>query len=513
METETQGIPWPKQREPRDYGIAVADAKRLNDCWHELSEAFAARPALEGDEAHWFQQAGASPGNEEWVHQVNSRNVAEIMLRGAIRDRAFPIWLRLAEGEVRADPHAITSVSHKTLATGLYLTENYPKSNLEGRPLWIKNADWHRFYAGLMASRYGEQVAPPAGAEPDEPLTLWLALELRRARAAFDKARKEQDPDFEAKGLRKSGVRVKVTLKSASEICVALADATIAKAAEFSASAQARRLARDEVVRFTKEIASTAIPLAHFVGGDSPSVINAATDRGQTLIADVTGAFKLAEEHQLRADDLAPINSIATANNGTELPIWLNMYQLTAWVLYRDPAIVAKAVDWYGLAGQNMYGTDPKVSGYAPLEKALQSGELIAQGAKRGESFAAIPAVEWTRLRIAPLDMAHQWPYVSIQVSRADAEALFAPAGSQPTRVAEASPKRRAGRTPGSGSYAGADAPLLAEMAEHIASGKAMSPHAAAQLVADRASGGGGFNSKVTRLAKAFRSLERNRAA
>lgn len=170
MNNEAQGVPWPKPRETRDYGIAVADAKRLNDCWHELAEAFQARPPLEGDEAHWFQHAGASPGNEEWVHQVNSRNVAEIMLRGAIRDRAFPIWLRLADGEVRADPNAIASISHKTLATGLYLTENYPKANLEGRPLWIKNADWHRFFSGVMASRYGEQVAPPAGSELDDPL-------------------------------------------------------------------------------------------------------------------------------------------------------------------------------------------------------------------------------------------------------------------------------------------------------------------------------------------------------
>lgn len=508
MDSEAQGVPWPKSGEPRDYGIAVSDAKRLNDCWHELAEAFQARPALEGDEAYWFQHADASPGNEEWVHQVNSRNVAEIMLRSAIRDRAFPIWLRLADGDVRADPNAITSISHKTLATGLYLTENYPKANLEGRPLWIKHIDWYCFFSGVIASRYGEQVAPPVGSEVDDPLTLWLALELRRARTAFDKARKEQDADFEAKGLRKSGVRVKVTLKSASEICVALADATIAKAAEFSASVQARELARDQVLQFTKEIVSTAIPLAHFVGGDSPSVINAATERGQALISDVKGAFKLPKDDQLRSDGLASAAPVVMADGNAELPVWLNMYQLAAWVLYRDPAIVAKAGDWYGLAGQNMYGTEPKLGGYAHLERALQAGELVAHGAKRGESFAAIPPVEWTRLRIAPLDMAHQWPYVSIQVSRADAETLFPAAGARPIRTAAVGPRRRPGRTPGSGSYASADAPLLTEMAQHIATGKAMSPHAAAQLVADRASGGGSFNSKVSRLAKAYRSLE-----
>lgn len=496
--------------EYRDFGIAVTDARRLHDCWHELTEAFATRPAREGDEVHWLTRASASPGNEEWVHRVNSRDVAEIMLRGAIRDRAFAIWLRLADGEVQADPNATNSLSHKTLATGRYLTENYPKSNLEGRPLWIKNRDWRRYYAGLIASRYGEQVATRT--DSDDSLTLWLALELRRTRAAFDKTRKEQDADCEAKGLRKSGVRVKLTLKSASEICVALADATIAKAAELSASIQAQELARDQVVLLTKEIVSTAIPLAYFVGGDSPSVINAATERGQSLVSDVIGAFKLAEQQQSRPYDPAP-TPIIRGESDAELPLWLNMYQLCAWVIYRDPAIVAKAGEWDGLAGQKFYGDKATIGCYAPLRRALQSGELVAHGAKRGDSFTPIPPVEWTRLRIAPFDMAHQSPYVAIQVSRADAEAMFPPEGGPPMRVAGVPRPRRSGRTPGSGAYVNADAPLLSEMAQHIASGTAMSPHAAAQLVADRAFGGGNFQSKVSRLARAYRSLKRKGAA
>ena len=77
------------------------------------------------------------------------------------------------------------------------------------------------------------ETEPPDVVSAKNMLGLWLALELRRARAAFDKTRKEQDADFETKGMRKTGVRVKLTLKSASEICVALADATITKAGEF----------------------------------------------------------------------------------------------------------------------------------------------------------------------------------------------------------------------------------------------------------------------------------------
>ena len=70
----------------------------------------------------------------------------------------------------------------------------------------------------------------------DGALALWLALELRRARAAFDKSRIEQDAKYEVIGTLKTGVRVNLTLKSASEICVSVADAVMAKAAEFQSA-------------------------------------------------------------------------------------------------------------------------------------------------------------------------------------------------------------------------------------------------------------------------------------
>lgn len=130
-----------------------------------------------------------------------------------------------------------------------------------------------------------------------DPLALWLALELRRAHAAFDKSRKEQDSDCEAKGLRKSGVRVKLTIKSASEICVALADDTIAKAIEFQSPPLSFADARAKVETFTKEVTLTAIPLAFVVSGETGfggSVVKAATERGTQLCVDVAGAFALA---------------------------------------------------------------------------------------------------------------------------------------------------------------------------------------------------------------------------
>jgi hypothetical protein len=64
---------------------------------------------------------------------------------------------------------------------------------------------------------------------------------------------------------------------------------------------------------------------------------------------------------------------------------------------------------------------------------------------------------------------------------------------------------KRRGRTRGSGSWANADEPLLEEMCELIENGSAKSPEDAAKKVADRAAGGGSWESKFTRLAKRYR--------
>ena len=66
--------------------------------------------------------------------------------------------------------------------------------------------------------------------------------------------------------------------------------------------------------------------------------------------------------------------------------------------------------------------------------------------------------------------------------------------------------RNRGGRKPGSGSFKHADEPLFQEMLKLIKSDAAASPEAAAKLVASRAKGSGTLESKVDRLAKAFRA-------
>ncbi len=67
-------------------------------------------------------------------------------------------------------------------------------------------------------------------------------------------------------------------------------------------------------------------------------------------------------------------------------------------------------------------------------------------------------------------------------------------------------PERR-GRTPGSGSYQKADAPLIKEMKRMIDSAEAKSVNDAAWCVASRAKGSGTVESKQARLARGFRRI------
>lgn len=114
------------------------------------------------------------------------------------------------------------------------------------------------------------------------------------------------------------------------------------------------------------------------------------------------------------------------------LPPWLDPYELVAWVKYRNIAIVAKATakGWWGLAGQDVFGKS-KAGNTADLLQALQCGKLPAQGQKRDQAFKPIPAVEWTRIMLAPLDLSRQLPYELIRFKRGDVLRIFPQLGAE----------------------------------------------------------------------------------
>jgi hypothetical protein len=150
--------------ERKNLGIAVANAKRLSECYLYLSEAFAARPSVKGDEPHWISGRSGSVDTAEkrdWVHRGKSQNVAEACIRSALRDGLLPAWVYRDEGEAEVDRFDLRELTHRTLVAGVYLPTNGRESALAGRPLWVKNADWRRYVSKIMLARYGETEQGP----------------------------------------------------------------------------------------------------------------------------------------------------------------------------------------------------------------------------------------------------------------------------------------------------------------------------------------------------------------
>jgi hypothetical protein len=147
----------------RDFGIAVKDAVRLNDCYAILNEAFAKRDPVDGDDADWWSQpqtTDTSPEGMDWLHRWRSANVADMTLRRAIANRELPLWVRLEHSDELIDPGAIKEVNRDLIVTGAYLPMNDRQSWLVGRPLWVKRVVWERFFRAVMARRFGDEPLP-----------------------------------------------------------------------------------------------------------------------------------------------------------------------------------------------------------------------------------------------------------------------------------------------------------------------------------------------------------------
>lgn len=156
--------------ERKNTGLAVSDAKRLNDCYHELSEAIAARPEMPGDRKRWHYDYAALEGGpagaerEAWNHKCGSKNIAEDALRGAVTSGNLQLWTNGPNGEAKVDRHELKELTFRTFATGTYQPDNRRLDNagLAESPLWVKEADWQQYMAGVWTVRYGIDWANPA---------------------------------------------------------------------------------------------------------------------------------------------------------------------------------------------------------------------------------------------------------------------------------------------------------------------------------------------------------------
>lgn len=163
--------------ERKNTGLAVSDAQRLNDCYHELSEAIAARPEMPGDRKRWHYDYAALEGGpagaerEAWNHKCGSKNIAEDALRGAVMSGNLQLWTNGPKGEAKVDRHELKELTFRTFASGTYQPDNRRLDNagLAESPLWVKEADWQQYMVDLWTVRYGIDWANPAPPD-DKPL-------------------------------------------------------------------------------------------------------------------------------------------------------------------------------------------------------------------------------------------------------------------------------------------------------------------------------------------------------
>lgn len=202
-----------------DYGIAVANAIPLNDCCYDLTVSFAAQPALDADCTHNSQTAPVSQDHEDWAHRVNSRNVAQILIRQAILNKSLNLWIRLGKKDEIVDANAISKIEHKTLASGRYLTHNHPKSFLEGRPLWIKQVEWSLFKAATMRERYGNKHLFP---EQNSPVASMFAIWRDEAFDDFELERDGVNSTFSKAGRTQSAYHIRGLVTAAEKTVMAV---------------------------------------------------------------------------------------------------------------------------------------------------------------------------------------------------------------------------------------------------------------------------------------------------
>lgn len=190
-------------KDRRTTGQAVADAKRLNECYHGLSEAIASLLELPGDRERWHYDYAALPSDlegaarEEWNHKAGSKNIAEDALRGAIESNNLQLWTVGPFGEAKVDRYELKELTFRTFASGTYQPNNLRLDNaaLAGSPLWVKDADWHRYMNDLWTTRYGINWTDPA------PLGNERAPVVKTGRPPSDEQILRKADEMKARGM------------------------------------------------------------------------------------------------------------------------------------------------------------------------------------------------------------------------------------------------------------------------------------------------------------------------
>lgn len=106
------------------------------------------------------------------------------------------------------------------------------------------------------------------------------------------------------------------------------------------------------------------------------------------------------------------------------------------------------------------------------------------------------------------IDQTFHWKAFGVEFDRSGIETMLAPPKNAEKPADSRQSERKRGRGKGDGSMSNADAPLLDEMKQLIADGKAFSPNGAARLVWEKSAGNATEESRVTRLANRYRQAE-----
>ena len=451
-------------------GPAVADSYELWHCRIDLAERSERWPCPANLPPRMVELAQTVPEDqrEDFIRRQANYEEIDRRISYAIRAGDLPIWVApKGEPERLVAVGALATIDKRSINGGVFcpVSEEYKSEAdrpwLWERPLFVKWVDWVSF-AMALDNKMRPTVAPHALVPSLPPEGQFVTLSHALSWAAFGDSM-DSDQLHEVLTLDRYGEH-----HPQEAIKAALAELVeLGRAGRVAMEGKYRESHRvDKRTLLTIAIEPTKFAnfrqfnylndeLKHGDGlwqwRQSKTVELRGNRRGGRLDSfievGVNRTDLLREFHSESSENSLPIQK--ASETPTELPVWLNPYQLKAWVLYRNLALVARAGDWNGLAAQRLYGDEePIIGSIKELIDCLQVGRMIAQGQKNGETFQPIAPVEWTRIALAPLDLSRQHPYVRIQFNRRDVLAIFPTIGGEAVEVSSAETEAAALRAP-----------------------------------------------------------------